>query len=129
PVYGVAWFTDALVLNSIEFWSGENPAQTVNVQTKQLETENGLFIVTTNANGHTLQKAGTDEVVEFRFNKEANTWNLIVDEEIHPLLQFIDNRQALVYLADGSTMRVSLDEVGAMALRQVIETKAYFAVK
>jgi hypothetical protein len=128
-VYGVAWFTDALVLNSIEFWSGENPAQTVNVQTKQLETENGLFIVTTNANGHTLQKAGTDEVVEFRFNKEANTWNLIVDEEIHPLLQFIDNRQALVYLADGSTMRVSLDEVGAMALRQVIETKAYFAVK
>ena len=27
PVYGIASFADAVVLNSVEFWTGENPIE------------------------------------------------------------------------------------------------------
>jgi hypothetical protein len=129
PAYGVAWFTDALVLNSIEFWTGKNPAQEVNVQTKQLETENGLFSITTDTKSHTIRKADSGETIEFRFNTDMQRWDLLVDEQIHPLLQFIENNQVLVYLADGSTVRVDSNQAGVMAFRQAVKNKAYLATK
>jgi hypothetical protein len=129
PAYAVAWVTDAFVLNSIEFWTGDNPAYETGVQTKQIETENGVFTITTDANGHTIQKVDSGEVVEFRFNKDMKAWDLVVDEQIRPLLQFIENNQALVYLADGSTVTVNSNQAGAMALRQIVKNKAYMATK
>lgn len=35
PIYGLATFADAIIFNSIEFWSGENPVQANNGQTAQ----------------------------------------------------------------------------------------------
>lgn len=127
PVYGVAGVIDTLVLNSIEFWTGSNPAATAEV--KNVETENGVFTVTTDANGHKIQKEGSDEIVEFRFNGEQNAWDLVVAEEVTPLFQFVGENQALVYMADGSSMNVELNQVGLMAFRQVVNNKAYFAAK
>ena len=127
PVYPVAWFLDVVILNSIEFWTGENP--TADVQVKDIETENGKFTITTDANGHKIQKAGSDEIVEFRFNAETNSWDLVSMEETIPLFQFVDGEQVLAYLADGSTMTVDLNQTGMMAFRQVIQNKAYFAAK
>jgi hypothetical protein len=129
PAYGVAWFTDAFVLNSIEFWTGKNPTEEVNLQAKQIETENGIFNITTDAEGHAIRKAGSDEVVEFRFDKEAKTWDLVIDEQIYHLLQFIENDQVLVYFADGSTVTVNSNQAGVMALRQIAKNKASLAIK
>jgi hypothetical protein len=56
---------------------GDNPV--AGVQTKQVETENGLFTITSDADGHKIQKDGSDEVVEFRFNKEENSWKMIIN--------------------------------------------------
>jgi hypothetical protein len=128
PAYEIAWFIDAVVLNSIEFWTGDNPAS-AEVKVKELDTENGHFTITTGANGHKIQKDGSDEVVEFRFNKEENSWSLAVEDKVTPLFQFVGEDQAMVYLADGSTMTVGLNQAGLMALRQVIGNKAYFAAK
>jgi hypothetical protein len=126
-VYSVSLFIDAAIMNSIEFWSGENPI--AGTQTKQVETENGIFNITSDENGHKIQKEGTDEIVEFRFNKGENSWSLEAMGETTPLLQFTGENQAMVYLSDGSTMTVSTDRAGVMALRQVVENKAYFAAK
>ncbi|MDR3266096.1 MAG: DUF3332 domain-containing protein [Tannerella sp.] len=128
PVYEVALFIDSVVLNSIEFWTGDNPAQ-AGVQTQQIETENGLYTITTDANGHKIQKAGSDEIVEFRFNKDENSWSLVAMDEVTPLFQFVGDNQAKVYLADGSTMTVSLDQAGLMAFRQVAGNKTYALIK
>ena len=125
--YSITLFIDAVVLNSIEFWTGENPADVVEV--KEVETEKGRFVITTDTNGHKIQKEGSDEVVEFVFNKEANGWDLKAMDQVTPLFQFVGDNQAMVYLADGSTMTVDLNEAGVMALRQVVENKAYFAAK
>ena len=40
PVYEIAIAVDALVLNSIEFWTDENPIAAT--ETKQIETKDGL---------------------------------------------------------------------------------------
>jgi hypothetical protein len=126
-VYPVAWLADALVLNSIEFWTGENPCS--EVQVKQVNAKNGRFTITTDTNGHIIQKEGTDEIVEFHFNREENSWSLETMGETIPLLQFVENNQAKVFLADGSTLTVSLDRAGMLALKQAIEMKAFLAVK
>lgn len=126
PAYGVASFVDVLILNSIEFWTGDNP---VSAQVQEIETEKGQFTVTTDANGHKIQKEGSDEIVEFRFNTDKDGWDLLVDETAIPLFKFAGNDQALVYLADGSTMTVDLNQAGLMAFRQVMQNKAYFATK
>jgi hypothetical protein len=127
PVYEVSGVIDAVVLNSVEFWTGENPMETS--QTQEVKTENGDFTITTDAKGHKIQKEGSDEVVEFRFNKGENSWSLVFNEVETPLFQYIDNQQAKVYLADGSTMNVQLNQAGVMAFKQVMENKAYFANK
>lgn len=127
PAYPVAWFIDAVILNSIEFWTGSNPS--ADVQIKEVETENGLFTITTDASGHKIQKAGSDEIVEFRFNQDENAWDLVAMEEVVPLFQYVGDNQANVFLADGSTMTVDLNQAGMLALRQVLESKAYFANK
>jgi hypothetical protein len=49
--------------------------------------------------------------------------------ETTPLLKFVGENQAMVYLADGSTMTVNMDQAGVFALQQVIKNKAYFATK
>ncbi|GHT89350.1 membrane protein [Bacteroidia bacterium] len=127
PVYEIAWLIDGVVLNSIEFWTGENPAS-ADAQVKQVETANGLVTITTDANGHKIQKEGSDEIVEFNFNKEENSWSLNAMGTTTPLVQFTADNQAKVYLADGSTMTVSTDQAGVLALKQVIGN-AYFANK
>jgi hypothetical protein len=124
-VYSVAVAIDVLVLNTVEFWTGSNPS--ADVQVKKVETEKGLFTITTDANGHKIQKEETGEIVEFRFNGEENSWALEAMGQTTPLLKFVGENQAMVYLADGSTMTVSMDQAGVFALQQVIENKAYFA--
>lgn len=94
-VYTIAAVADILVLNSIEFWSGENP--TADTKTQQVETEDGVYNITTDAAGHKIQKEGTEEVVEFVFNKEENSWSLDAMGVTTPLLQFVGENEAMVY--------------------------------
>ena len=122
--YPIAWVIDAVVLNSIEFWTGTNPS--ADVQTKQIKTEDGLYTIKTDANGHQIQKEGSDEIVEFRFNQEENSWSLEAMGQTTPLLKFTENNQAEVYLADGTTMTISVDQAGAFALKQATEKNIHF---
>lgn len=48
PVYGIAGFIDAVVANTVEFWSGTNP---ISMSSVQLDRANTLRTVTTEANG------------------------------------------------------------------------------
>jgi len=127
PAYAVAGVVDALVLNSIEFWTGDNPAASAQVQT--VEGEDGNYLITTTEEGHEIQKEGEDEVVAFLFDKENNSWSVGFEGETTPLLQLIDDETALVYLQDGSTMTVNSDQQSLYALKQVIAEKSFYATK
>ena len=73
PVYEIAYLADALVLNSIEFWSGSNPTASIG-EVKTVQGENGEYLVKTNENGYTITKKGEDKSVDLVYNKENNTW-------------------------------------------------------
>ncbi len=49
PVYEVTSVADLLVLNSIEFWSGNNP---VEAYTKTVETEHGRYLIACDETGY-----------------------------------------------------------------------------
>lgn len=42
PVYGAASFLDAVIFNSVEFWTGNNPVLAENGATQTIETEDGI---------------------------------------------------------------------------------------
>lgn len=56
PVYGIIYLANALVINSIEFWSGSNPMAGVG-DVKKVKGENGNYLyVKTLENGYSVQK-------------------------------------------------------------------------
>ncbi len=127
PIYEIALLADAVVLNSIEFWTGDNPV--AENQVKKVEGEKGNYTVTTKADGYKVEKEGSDEVVEFRFNKEDKVWSVEAAGQSVKLMQMVNNDQVMMYMPDGSTMNVDLSKAGVMAFKQVVENKTYFAVK
>ena len=85
---------DALVINSIEFWSGTNPMANVG-DVKKVKGENGDYLVKTLENGYSITKEGEDSAMELIYNKEANTWNVIADGVSTELLKMNNDGTAL----------------------------------
>ena len=127
PVYGVALFADAVVFNTIEFWTDENPMADASIKT--VTGEDGQnYTIATNEDGYTIEKEGTKEVVEFIFDKKEKTWSLQSDENVYTLMQVVDDSQVIMFMPDGSKMPVSLDQAGVLAFKNVAQNKAFYAL-
>ena len=126
PVYGVAYLADALVINSIEFWSGTNPMANVG-DVKKVKGENGDYLVKTLENGYSITKEGEDSAMELIYNKEANTWNVVADGVSTELLQMNNDGTAQMTLPNGEEMTVTLDAQGVAAARQATMIDSYYA--
>lgn len=128
PVYGVAYLADALVINSIEFWSGTNPMANVG-DVKKVKGENGDYLVKTLENGYSITKEGEDSAMELIYNKEANTWNVVADGVSTELLKMNNDGTAEMNLPNGDKMNVTLDAQGMMAARQATMSGLFFAAR
>lgn len=118
PVYEVAIIADALVLNSIEFWTG-NSALSKNVgDTKIVKNSNGDDVtITVQENGYNLSNGET--AMNLIFDEADNSWSLEYNNQITKLMS-IDGGNAQLYLLNGQTMNVSLDEAGVNMARQLM---------
>lgn len=128
PVYGVAYLADALVINSIEFWSGTNPMANVG-DVKKVKGENGDYLVKTLENGYSITKEGEDSAMELIYNKEANTWNVVADGVSTELLKMNNDGTAEMNLPNGDKMNVTLYAQGMMAARQATMGGLLFAAR
>ena len=128
PVYGVAYLADALVINSIEFWSGTNPMANVG-DVKKVKGENGDYLVKTLENGYSITKEGENSAMELIYNKEANTWNVVADGVSTELLKMNNDGTADLFLPNGEKMNVTLDAQGMMAARQATMSNLMFAAR
>lgn len=128
PVYPVAYLADALVINSIEFWSGTNPMANVG-DIKKVKGENGNYLVETLDNGYSITKEGQKESMELIFNKEANTWNIVADGNTTELLKMNNDGTAEMCLPTGEKMTVTLDARGLTAARQATMSGLMFAAR
>jgi hypothetical protein len=71
PVYGVAAFVDAIVLNSIEFWTGKNPSSSSNDTIVPLDENNSLTL--RGSDQSVLLTSKTDAgTVQYVFAKSAD---------------------------------------------------------
>jgi hypothetical protein len=119
PVYGIALTGDALLFNTIEFWSGENPIEAGIVKT--IQGDNGVYTVETLKDGYHIEDE-TGQVARFVYDKESNTWSLVANEKTTKLVTISDdNKSAVVYLPGSKERTVELSNRGILELRQYVE--------
>lgn len=128
PVYEISSLADVLVINSIEFWSGNNPVADAG-KVKTVDTENGVYTVETKANGYHIEKEGGENPVDLVFDATDKSWSVEANGQETKLLKFTDSDEVVMYLPDGKEMNIRLDEAGVMAFRQVAEGYAYYAAR
>ena len=128
PVYPISAMADLIVINSIEFWSGENPvADTGKVKT--IEGKDGIYTVETKADGYQIKKEGDDKTVDLIFDKADKTWSVESNGETAKLLKFTEDDKVVMYLPDGKEMNVELNQAGVLAFRQIADNYNFFAAR
>ncbi|NDW13879.1 DUF3332 domain-containing protein [Bacteroides sp. 214] len=127
PVYEIAGLVDVLVLNSIEFWTGNSPIAKKG-EVKQVKGENGDYTVETLENGYTITKEG-EATVDLIFNNETNTWSVVSEEVTSELVKINENGTADLFLQNGETMNVTLDAQGILAAQKVTMGNVFFAAR
>lgn len=111
PAYAVCSVADALVLNSIEFWSGSNPIASNVGKTVKVQGQDGrYYAVKTLKNGYEI-KAPDGKVTCFVYDKKNDSWSQMENDKLVEIFRFNDNGTIQVNLGD-KKMDVTVDEMG-----------------
>ena len=127
PVYPLSIMADALVLNSIEFWTGSSALSKKENSTKIVKNQKGENVaITSCADGYVI--TGANEELKLQFNDTDNSWSVACNGEVTKLLT-IDaaNNQAEIYMLNGETMNVELSAEGMNVARNIISTNCFAA--
>lgn len=109
PVYEVTALADLLVINSIEFWSGNNPLE---ASQKTIDTEHGVYYLLADENGYKVTTPDGN-VMNFEFDKESNSWNFSFNGgDKTEFLRRIDDNHVLVKNSIGEFVDVELSRDG-----------------
>ncbi|MFG6426924.1 MAG: DUF3332 domain-containing protein [Muribaculaceae bacterium] len=112
PVYEVTSVADLLILNSIEFWSGNNP---VEASTKVIDTDQGRYYIACDGKGYDITAPNGDKV-RLDFETDSQTWSVgINDEETIPFMTMIDDSHVKMITPQGDFRAIPLSEQGVMA--------------
>ena len=118
PIAGtLCTLADVLVLNSIEFWSGNNPVAANNIgKTQQVMGQDGrYYAVTTLKNGYEI-KVPTGEITYFIHNVENDSWSTEQDGVQQEIFRF-NSDGTIQARINGETKNFTLDEAGVYEAR------------
>lgn len=125
PAYVVTLTVDALVLNSIEFWSGSNPVQAGLV--KEVKGGDGkIYTVETLENGYKIENE-EGKLAYFIHDAENDSWSSVVDGVETKLLKLEKDNIATVFLPNGQEKEVELSQDGVLAFEQYMDNKTFYA--
>lgn len=114
PVYEVTAIADILVLNSIEFWSGNNP---LSASVKVIDTEQGRYLVECDGKGYKVTHCDSNTSFYLAFDVPAQTWSLEYGGETYPIMTMVDDTHVKMVTPGGEMMDFSADAAGVMAYR------------
>lgn len=116
PVYEVSAAADLLVINSIEFWSGDNPMAR---STKRIEGNDGRnYLVKCDGKGYDIVCENDGSTVRLDFDVDSQTWSVDVPEMgKYNLITFNDGGTVTLPGACGEDVTVDLTPAGVMAYR------------
>ncbi len=118
PVYEVSGLADILVLNSIEFWSGNNP---VAKGTKVIEGQDGKYLVKCDGKGYDIISENDGTKVRLDFDVKTQEWSTYnADGERVVFLTFIDADHAKVPLPNGDYKVVEISQSGCYAYQAAL---------
>lgn len=123
----ICLFVDALVLNTIEFWTGNSPVTAST--TKQVLGQDGLMYAVTQTKKGYKVTSPTGEVTKFTYNKKDNSWSVSKGSLTLELFRFNSDGTIQATLQDGTTLTVSNDEAGLQQVREAVFTQNAFALK
>ena len=127
PVYEVSALADVVVLNSIEFWSGENPMA---CGTKRIEGNDGQsYLVKCDGKGYDVISENDGTTVRLDFDADSRSWDVVLPSgESYELMTFVDDNHVSMPAANGTRTLVELSEAGTMAY-QAQATGLQFAAR
>jgi hypothetical protein len=117
PVYELSFAADIFILNTIEFWSGTNPAL---AETKVIDGKDAQYLVASNENGYTITNMKTKQVTRFNFNAKDNSWWLENNGQEVKLFTFVDDTHVDMLTRDGSYKTVELSQSGVLAYQEMV---------
>jgi hypothetical protein len=117
---------DAIVLNTIEFWSGNNPVQ---ASTQTVVGADGRYY-TINASKKGYEVKDSEKVVARFIHDEANdAWMLERDGSSTELFRYAPDGTIQATLQSGNVVTVTNDEAGLQRIREAVAYDNCFAMK
>lgn len=124
PVYEIAMLVDGVVLNSIEFWTGNNLVAEPG-ETKIVKNSQGQDVqVTALENGYTISNG--DTAMNLLFNAENQVWSAEYNNQVTDLVKLNGDNTAQLYV-DGDIVNVTLDAQGVGYAQMLLNNS--FALK
>ena len=125
PIAGtITLFADAIVLNTIEFWSGTNPLE-ANKVTNVKGEDGKYYAVKTLKNGYEIRSENGD-VTYLIHNKKDDSWSMKQDGETKEIFRFNEDGTIKARLMSGKTIDVTNDEAGLIEVRNEVMGEQLF---
>ena len=119
PIVGsICLVVDALVLNTIEFWTGDNPMAANKVQTVKGQ-DGRYYTIKTMKNGYEV-KAPTGELTLFIHDSKTDSWSISQNGITREIIRFNADGTIQATLQSGEKLTVSNDEAGMMQVREAV---------
>lgn len=124
---GITYVVDAIVLNTIEFWSGSNPLAD---STTTVKGQDGrYYAVKTTRQGYEV-KAPDGMVTYFLHDEATDSWSMKQNGVVKEIFRFNADGTIQANLQNGETITVTNDEAGLNTVRaEVMGTINYFAAR
>ncbi|MBR5435245.1 MAG: DUF3332 domain-containing protein [Muribaculaceae bacterium] len=129
PVVGsITLFIDAVVLNTIEFWTGDNPmAKNVGKTQKILGGDGRYYAVKTLEDGYEITTPD-GEKMKFLYDRENNAWMQVQNGEVKEMFRFNADGTVKVNTPEGQK-DVALDEAGLYQVQMAFSGGNYWACR
>ena len=113
PICGsISLLIDELVLNTIEFWSGDNPEASNVGKTQSIVGQDGkLYAVKTLKNGYEITSP-EGEVTLLTYNKKDNSWSMSQNGVVKELFRFNEDGKTISVNVNGENRDFTMDQQG-----------------
>ena len=112
-----------IVNNAAKYYGNEDGT------TKEVEGENGKYLVTTTEEGYSISKEGEDTPVELKFDKETQAWNVVCDGQSYEIMKLCNDGTVDLNLQNGQYMNVTPDAQGVSSARDAIMGATFYAAR
>lgn len=110
--YPVTLCIDSLVLNTIEFWTGDNPMASNVGKTQKITGQDGrIYAVKTLKNGYEVT-APDGIVTLFTYNKAENSWSMSQNGQTREIFRFTEDGKSIRMDVNGQDREFALNEQG-----------------